>query len=823
MRPRSAASFVLLLAVASAAGYLPSAAAQPSAAAASLGGPLPPPLPLFPPDNWWNLDITNAPVDSNSAAFIAFIGVTRRLHPDFGGEESPGSVAIYGMPYAVVDATQTKKAVTFQYSDESDGVDHTTDQSFPFYPIPDEAISMPHWVEGGAPGNLDQRADSDRHLLIVDRDNKYLYELWNVFYDGASWQAGSGAFFDMKTNGRRPDGWTSADAAGLAILPGLVRYDEVYGPDEVGHAFRVTLRASNGYVYPASHRAGSNPSALPMGARLRLKPGKDISAFPAPMQKVFRAMKKYGLIMADNGSDMYVTGTFDTRWDNDVLNPAFAALTASDFEVVERGYLGPPVSLSIDDVTLAEGNAGTANATFTVTLSAPSSQTVTVGFATADGTAVAPGDYAATSGTLSFVPGATTQSLNVAINGDSLVEADETFFVTLNSPVNATLADGQGQCTITNDDVLPTLSIDDVWVAEGDSGTVNAVFSVTQSSWQPSATVEYQTLDGSAMQMSDYAPAAGTLSFTSGATQTIAVAVMGDTLDEPNETFFVLLSNPEGASIARGVGQGTILDDDGRPALCRPIATLPFTIRSEGSYCLVQGLAWSAPAGAAITIAADDVRLDLEGFTLDGSPAGAGTQAYGIYALNRRNLSVRNGSVLGFRRGLMLDDDSGAALQSSGHVIEGIHALGNLEAGIWVEGSGSVLRANAVIATGGTTALGPNADAYAIVVRGALSRILDNDVVAVQASGAGQAWGLQLLSASGSVVENNRIGNTPPGSAAATGIALVGGGQLLVVSNRLSALASGVVYNGATGLYQGNLTTAVGAPFTGGTDAGHNQ
>ena len=217
------------------------------------------------------------------AAFITFInnGSTRRLHPDFGGEASPGSVAIYGFPYIVVDGTQPKKTVQFNYSDESDGVNHTTDQSFPFYPIPDEAITQPHWVEGGDPGNVDRRSACDRHLIIVDRDNRHLYELFNVFYDGAQWHAGSGAFFDLNTNGRRPEGWTSADAAGLAVLPGLVRYDEAFGPNEIRHALRVTVRATNGYVFPASHRAGSTTGALPMGARLRLKANVNISSHSA--------------------------------------------------------------------------------------------------------------------------------------------------------------------------------------------------------------------------------------------------------------------------------------------------------------------------------------------------------------------------------------------------------------------------------------------------------------------------------------------------------------------------------------------------------------
>ncbi len=310
------------------------------AAISAQGGALPGPLPLFPAANWWNADLSAAPVDPSSASYIAFIGGTRGLHPDFGGEASPGSVQGYGFPYAVVDGTTTLRTVQFQYADESDGVDHSTNRSIPFYPIPDQAITQAHWVEGGEPGNVDLRNSSDRHLLIVDRDHRYLYELYNVFFDGTQWHAGSGAFFDMNQSARRPEGWTSADAAGLAILPGLVRYDEVFGPDEIRHAFRVTVRATNGHVFPASHSAGSTNGALPMGARLRLKASRDLSAFTPEVQKIFRAMQRYGLIVADNGSDMYVSGTYDTRWNNDVLNPAFRALTASDFDVVKLGWAG---------------------------------------------------------------------------------------------------------------------------------------------------------------------------------------------------------------------------------------------------------------------------------------------------------------------------------------------------------------------------------------------------------------------------------------------------------------------------------------------------
>ncbi len=309
-----------------------------------VSGPLPGPLPLFPSTNWWNQDISNAPVDPGSAAYINFVGSTRQLHPDFGGEASPGSVAIYGIPYVVVSGSTPKKTVQFFYSRESDGVNHTTNQSFPFYPIPDEAITQPHWIEGGAPGNVDARSAGDRHILIVDRDNRHLYELYDVFYDGTQWLAGSGAFFDLTKNDRRPETWTSADASGLAILPGLVRYDEAFGAGEIGHAFRVTVRATNGYVFPASHRAGSTSGALPMGARLRLKASKNLSGYRPEIQRIFRAMQRYGLIVADNGSDMFVTGAFDPRWDNGILNPAFRSLTASDFEVIALGYNGVPPS-----------------------------------------------------------------------------------------------------------------------------------------------------------------------------------------------------------------------------------------------------------------------------------------------------------------------------------------------------------------------------------------------------------------------------------------------------------------------------------------------
>ncbi len=229
--------------------------------------------------------------------------------------------------------TQPLERVTFvEFDDQSD---HGAPGRPLGYPIPVAARTQGKWIESGDPGrrqlrrspHADRRPRQPHPLRAVSRP-----------LEPGSLEAGSGAIFSLDSDARRPDTWTSADAAGLAILPGLVRYDETFGSNPIRHAFRFTVRSSDSYVYPASHDAGSTVGALPMGARLRLKAGKDISGFPAYVQKIFQAMKTYGLIVADNGSDMYIQGTYDPRWDNGVLNPASAGLKASDFEVVQLGW-----------------------------------------------------------------------------------------------------------------------------------------------------------------------------------------------------------------------------------------------------------------------------------------------------------------------------------------------------------------------------------------------------------------------------------------------------------------------------------------------------
>lgn len=271
---------------------------------------------LFPADNAWNRDVSRDPADPNSDALIASIGLQKPLHPDFG---TVWNGAPIGIPYVVVSGAQAKQAVRFEYADESDAGP---------YPIPPNPP-----IEGG------EKSDGDRHILMLDRDNWKLYELFSAHRDGAGWRAGSGAIFDLKSNKQRPAGWTSADAAGLPILPGLVRYDEVVEEGEITHALRFTIvHSRRAYVAPATHFASrsNNPNLPPMGMRVRLKANVDVSGFPKEAQVILRALKKYGMIVADNGSDWFLSGAPDMRWNDDNLN-TLKRVRGRDFEVVKMG------------------------------------------------------------------------------------------------------------------------------------------------------------------------------------------------------------------------------------------------------------------------------------------------------------------------------------------------------------------------------------------------------------------------------------------------------------------------------------------------------
>ena len=271
---------------------------------------------IFSSGDPWNRDISNEPIDSQSEAIIARIGATRGIHADFG--------TVYngvpdGIPYIVVDGNQKKEPVTFvEYGDESD--------KGPYAMPPDAPI------EGGA------ASTGDRHVLVIDRDAWKLYELYHAkpLDGGKRWEAGCGAIFDLTNGTTRPAGWTSADAAGLPIFPGLVRYDEVIERGVISHALRFTVQKSRrAYVPPARHFASSSvdPALPPMGMRVRLKAKFDISSYPAPDQVILAALKRYGMIVADNGSNWFMSGAPDPRWNDDVLSK-LSRVHGGDFEVV---------------------------------------------------------------------------------------------------------------------------------------------------------------------------------------------------------------------------------------------------------------------------------------------------------------------------------------------------------------------------------------------------------------------------------------------------------------------------------------------------------
>ena len=326
--PREGVGRWLLLAlpIVAAAGALVTVASDPPRVRRHLrpgtGVPAGPSLagcPAFPADNVWNARIDRLPVHARSADYIATIGPDVGLHPDFGSGTWEGGPI--GIPFAAVPGSQPLVSVSFEYADESDPGP---------YPVPPDAP-----VEGGP------QSSGDRHVLIVDRDRCRLYELYAAYpQPDGSWRAGSGAVFDLRSNALRPAIWTSADAAGLPILPGLVRYEEV-AAGAIRHAVRFTAsRTQKAFTWPARHYASSStdPTRPPMGQRLRLKAGFDVSPFPARVQVILNALKTYGLILADNGSSWFVSGVPDERWDNDELR-LLNEVHGHDFEAVDVSSL----------------------------------------------------------------------------------------------------------------------------------------------------------------------------------------------------------------------------------------------------------------------------------------------------------------------------------------------------------------------------------------------------------------------------------------------------------------------------------------------------
>ncbi|HEX3211395.1 MAG TPA: hypothetical protein VH016_02410, partial [Actinomycetota bacterium] len=273
--------------------------------------------PLFPADNVWHADVFRLPVHPRSGAYLASMGTGAGIHADFGSGTWEGGPI--GIPFTVVGAGQPRVPVRFGYAGESDPGP---------YPVPPDAP-----VEGGS------AADGDRHVLVVQAGSCKLYELFDAHREGDGWRAGSGAVWDLRSNRLRPAGWTSADAAGLPILAGLVRYEEV-ARGRVDHAIRVTVdRSQAAHLWPARHHAGQAGASLPpMGLRLRLRAGVDIGGFPAQARVILRAMRTHGLVVADNGSSGFIGGVPDERWDNDALHQ-LRRVTLADFEAVDTAPL----------------------------------------------------------------------------------------------------------------------------------------------------------------------------------------------------------------------------------------------------------------------------------------------------------------------------------------------------------------------------------------------------------------------------------------------------------------------------------------------------
>ena len=369
-RPRRAlATLALCLAVLLSLFALWWLAAVPRAGAAGVPGlDAPIPFALFPSDNPWNTAVDTLPVDPNSAAYLKSMGLTTGLHADFGTtwEGVPN-----GIPYVTVPGDQKKVKVTFDYADESDPGP---------YPIPSDAP-----IEGGA------GSDGDRHVLVVDTDNRMLYELYDAHpQSDGTWKAGSGAVFDLTSNALRPAGWTSADAAGLPILPGLVRYDETVTAGAILHALRFTVaHTQKAYLYPATHYASSStdPDLPPMGLRVRLKAGYDISGFSPEVRVILQALKTYGMMVADNGSNWYVSGAPDPRWSDDDLHE-LGQVEGSDFEVVDSRYLRPDtiiVQAGGASASLREGQTFTRAGSFADNGSGATQWTATVDYGAGQG------------------------------------------------------------------------------------------------------------------------------------------------------------------------------------------------------------------------------------------------------------------------------------------------------------------------------------------------------------------------------------------------------------------------------------------------------
>lgn len=393
---------------------------------------------ILPPDNIWNAPVDRLPVDARSDDYVATIGIDAEVHADFGsGFWPPESTSPIGIPFVTVPGRQPRVPVTFDYADESDPGP---------YPIPHDPP-----IEGGTEG------DGDRHILVIDRARCLLYELFDAHpEEGGGWSAGSGAVFNLKSNALRPDGWTSADAAGLPILPGLVRYDEV-ASGEIRHALRFTAPSTRrAYVWPARHYASSLTGLAypPMGQRFRLKADFKDEGFSPEVRVILRALKRYGMILADNGSSWYLSGVPDERWDNGVLHE-LDVVRGSDFEAVDvsslmlspdSGRARPRMRARVraTDPGAAEGRAG--RGAFRLSRTGDLTDPLTVRY-TVSGTAENGTDFALLPGIVRIPAGEAGVNIFVIPVNDAEKEESETVTLTIDrdplyivgTPSNATV------------------------------------------------------------------------------------------------------------------------------------------------------------------------------------------------------------------------------------------------------------------------------------------------------------------------------------------------------------------------------------------------
>jgi Calx-beta domain/Right handed beta helix region/Divergent InlB B-repeat domain/Pectate lyase len=469
-------------------------------------------------------------------------------------------------------------------------------------------------------------------------------------------------------------------------------------------------------------------------------------------------------------------------------------------------------ALSITGATVGEGDAGYQVVLLRVSLSTPSSVPVTVAYWTSNDTARAGRDYLRASGTLVLPEGTSAGELALWVSGDQLTEATETFTVNLARPENANIATGTATVTIVDNDVTLALAMADVVVTEGHGTPRNAVFRVTLSAPTPAdVAVDWTTSDLTARAGEDYVASGGTLTIPRGRRMgSVMVPVLGDRVDERNEAFLLRLSNAAGARIIDDRAQGVIWDDDGAKDNAIPIASLPYVVTRPRHYRLVGDLAFNPARGAAVTVAASGVVLDLDGHTLSGS-GGAATEAFGVLARNRSKITVQNGRIQGFLAGVFL---AGPHAVASKFAVRNLRVHSSTYAGVWLEGRGNQVDACEVVDTGGTTALDPGAGAVGISSVGATPKLTQNQIRNTVAPSGGHAFAIAADRATRGLFSGNLVSNSSSGPA--TGLLVTRASRTTITLNTFDTLDYGIVFTGdARVSCTGNSMVSVATPTVG--------